>query len=313
LSTEPGVRELRFDVGDAVGEPAELVATYYPPSHAGEPPQPRERPVLVCLPGGTYTRGYFDLEVPGHADYSYARDAAARGFPVVAFDVLGTGASSRPGREIELTDQAAATALAVEQLPDAVGHAGPFVGVGHSMGAYVAIFQQAAHRSYAAVAILGTTNREVEPLGLPEEVVRAAATAEGRAALVEQAAAAMPDPYIEGGREPLLAWFHLADVPRAVVEADNATTLTVVPRRCGAAGGTPGIAVEAAAAIDVPVFLAYGDVDVSPSPHGEPAFYPSSPDVTLYVLRGSGHCHNMASSRRLLWERLARWFGTVVD
>ena len=296
-----------MDVSDAVGEPAQVTATYFPPSD----PAADGRPLLVCLPGGTYTRGYFDLHVTGHPDYSYARDAAARGFPVVTFDVLGTGESSRPDRDLELTDQAAAAARAVEQLPALVGHAGPFVGVGHSMGGYVAMFQQARHQSYAAVAILGTTSQHVAPLGLPDELIAAAATPEGRAALVEQTAAAIPDRYVEGPRTPMLSWFHLDDVPAAVVETDTSTTLTVVPRRCAAASSIPGIAVGAATEIAVPVFLAYGDVDVSPAPHAEPAFFSASHDVTLYVLEGSGHCHNMASTRRLLWDRLASWAETV--
>jgi hypothetical protein len=69
-------RDLSVDVTSSVGEPAHLAGTYYPPAAPVE-----GRPVLVCLPGGTYTRGYFDLEVPGHPGYSFAADATARGFP----------------------------------------------------------------------------------------------------------------------------------------------------------------------------------------------------------------------------------------
>ena len=110
----------------------------------------------------------------------------------------------------------------------------------------------------------------------------------------------------------MLAWFHLDDVPRAVVEADTASTLTVVPRRCAAASMVPGVATGAAATIDVPVFLAYGDVDVSPEPRAEPGFFPTCHDITLFLLHDSGHCHNMAGTRHELWQRLTRWVAEVI-
>ena len=296
----PDIQDFSLDIGDDL----ELAGTYFPPEDGAD-----DRPVLVCLPGGTYTRGYFDLDMPG---YSYARDAAARGFPVVSFDQLGTGGSSRPDREIDLSDQAAAVDAAMQQLPMLLGRTGPFVAVGHSMGGYVAMVQQAAHRSYAGLAILGTTNAAVGPLALPADMVAAAGAPEARVMLIEQIASGMPDLYIQGDRSELQAWFHLSDVPAAVVELDLATTLTVVPRRAAAASSVPYVTRDAAGQIDVPVFLAYGDVDVSCDPHAEPAAFPRSRDVTLYVLRGSGHCHNMAGSRALLWDRLALWCQAVV-
>jgi pimeloyl-ACP methyl ester carboxylesterase len=297
------VRDFRLDVGDGL----ELAGTYFPPLYDDQPGAGRA--VLICLPGGTYTRGYFDLDMPG---YSYARDAAERGFPVVSFDQLGTGESSRPDRDLELSDQARAVDAALRRLPDLIGRAGPFLAVGHSMGGYVAMVQQAAHRSYAGLAILGTTNGAVGPLGLPEDMVSAAATPEGRAALIEQIAGGMPDLYIEGDRSALQAWFHLADVPEDVVERDLASTLTVVPRRAAAASSVPFVTAAEAAQVDVPVFLAYGETDVSTDPRQEPAAFARSPAITLFVLPRSGHCHNMASSRQLLWDRLARWCETVV-
>ena len=39
------------------------------------------------------------------------------------------------------------------------------------------------------------------------------------------------------------------------------------------------------------------------------AFYPRSRDVTLYVLRDSAHCHNSASTRTELWDRIGQWAG----
>ena len=295
-------RQLHVDVG-AHGH---LAATWYPPTDADA-----KRPVLVCIPGGSYTRRYFDLEVPGHAGYSFTHYAAASGFPLVAFDVLGTGDSSRPDRDFDLRDQAAALADALAQLPDLVGQGGPLVAVGHSMGGYVAMLQQAAAGNYAALAILGTTNQHVAPLALPAEMIAAALTPEGRVAIAKQIAAGIPDPYISNSRGALLSWFHLDDVPQAVIDADLATTQTVVPRGCAASSSVPGITADAAATIEVPVLVAYGEVDVSPAPHLEPRFFSQSRDVSLYVLAGSGHCHNMANTRAILWDRILRWCDTV--
>lgn len=294
--------ELQVDAGDY----GHLAATSFAPADADGP-----RPVLVCIPGGSYTRRYFDLEVPGHAGYSFARYATTVGFPVVSFDVLGTGESSRPDGNLDMNDQASALTVALDRLPDLIGRGGPFIAVGHSMGGYVALLQQAAAPSYAALAILGTTNQPVAPLALPAELIAGAATPEGRAAIAEQIAAGIPDPYISDARAALLSWFHLDDVPRAVIDADLATTQTVVPRGCAATSSVPGITAGAAASVAVPVLLAYGEVDVSPAPHLEPSFFTNSHDVSLYVLAGSAHCHNMANTRMRLWDRILAWCETV--
>ncbi len=51
---------VRFDVSSAVGEQASLAATYYPARGGAA------AAVLVCLPGGTYSREYWDLDIAGH-------------------------------------------------------------------------------------------------------------------------------------------------------------------------------------------------------------------------------------------------------
>jgi pimeloyl-ACP methyl ester carboxylesterase len=300
------VERLTIDVSDIVGAAASVAAVRYQPSEATNAND--NGLLFVCLPGGTYSYRYFDLAVPGHPGYSFARDVAGRGHTVVAFDNLGTGDSSRPACEVGMDLQAAATAHAMKTIG---GHERTVVGVGHSMGGYVAIFQQARFRSFDAVAILGTTNQAVRIIDLPTEFIDAAGHgAQERQRLVETLLAGFPEPYLENSRGPLLAAFHLDDVPGPVLDADL-TTETVVPRLAAAQATVPGIALDAAAMIDVPVFLAFGDVDVSPCPHLEPSAYPASHDVTLFVLPESAHCHNLATSRQVLWDRLEAWATTV--
>jgi pimeloyl-ACP methyl ester carboxylesterase len=119
---------------------------------------------------------------------------------------------------------------------------------------------------------------------------------------------ACPRVSFEADRTPLLPWFHLADAPSGVIAEDVRTTSSVVPSRCAAQSSVPGMVRDEAGAIGVPIFLGYGEVDVSPDPRREVEAFAASHEITLYLLKGSAHCHNMASTRHLLWDRLAAWF-----
>ena len=298
-------RPMRFDVSDVIGEQASLAATYYAAPRGADA-------LLVCLPGGTYSREYWDLKFPGRSGYSFADFATENGYGVVTIDPLGTGESSKPARDFDFTDIAAALARAVSALPEEIGERVPALAVAHSLGGYLAIVQQSLYSSYAGLAVLGCTNQHVAPLNLDPAFIARAATAEGRAELARQILAALPEPYAEGPREYLQSWFHLADVPADVVAADCVTAKSVVPRVFGTAM-VPGVVAEHAAQIDVPVLVGFGVVDVSPDPHAEAGAYRRSPDLTTVVLPDSAHCHNMASSRRRLWRRLLDWAATVTS
>src|SRR5438067_930900 len=89
--------ELRIDVTAALpaevrGEPVHLAATLVAdPDRLGRQPT-----VIVGIPGGTYSRRYWDLQPPGLPGYSHAEWVAGRGGIFVACDYLGGGDSSRP-------------------------------------------------------------------------------------------------------------------------------------------------------------------------------------------------------------------------
>lgn len=296
-------RTVWFDVGAVVGERASLAATYYPAAT----PNPT---VLVCLPGGTYNRAYWHLDVPGYPGYNFAEYAVGQGYAVVAIDPLGTGDSSKPARDISLQDIAAALACALPALSEMTGNTARPIALAHSLGGYLAILQQAAAASYAGLAILGCTNQYVAPLNLDAGFIATAATPRGRQVLADQFTSLIPEQYIEASRDQLQCWFHQPDVPAAVVEADTVITKSVVPRSFSAAA-IPGVVAEEAALLDVPVLLGYGEVDVSPDPSRETRFYARSTDITTLVVPGSGHCHNMASTRHALWQQLLEWAGRV--
>jgi pimeloyl-ACP methyl ester carboxylesterase len=295
---------MRFDVSDVVGERASLAATHYPARG------PAAGAVLVCLPGGTYNRDYWDLKVAGREGYSFAEFATENGYEVVTIDPLGTGESTKPVGDFGFAEIAAGLARAVSELPALTGDL-PAVAVAHSLGGYMAITQQALFSSYTALAILGCTNQHVAPLNLDAAFIARGATPQGRAELAETILSSLPQAYFEGPREYLQSWFHLDDVPADVIEADYTTTKSVVPRVFGLAM-IPGVVAEHAAEIDVPVLVGYGAVDVSPDPRAEALLYRSSPDITTVVVAGSAHCHNMASSRHRLWRRVLAWAAAVV-
>ena len=197
-------------------------------------------------------------------------------------------------------------------MPALTGGHAPAVAVAHSLGAYLAIVQQALFPGYAGLAALRCTNQHVASLNLDSSFIARAATPEGRDELALQILAALPEPYAEAPREHLQSWFHLTDVPADVVAADCVTAKSVMPRVFGTAM-IPGVVAEQAAQIDVPVLLGYGVVDVSSDPRAEAGLFRSSPDITTVVLADSAHCHNMASSRHRLWRRLLDWAATVTS
>ena len=62
---------------------------------------------------------------------------------------------------------------------------------------------------------------------------------------------------------------------------------------------------------DVPLFLGFGDRDLTDDYVGSLARYRSATDATLFVLGDSAHCHNQAVTRTLLWDRIIRWISSI--
>jgi hypothetical protein len=266
-------------------------------------PPAAPRAVLVCWPGGSYDRRYWQFDaVPG---YSFAEHMTAQGFAVVAADHLGVGDSSAPADvdAVNLDAMArAAGALATtvrERLPGA-----PLLGVGHSLGGCITIITQSLLGTYDGVASLGFTH------GAKDSVTADAGGARDlRAAAVEQAKAFFADwdaGYAIAPREPNHSWLYTASTPAEVVAADDAT-VTRWPRQSYVEALMAGYSASFAPRVECPLFLGFGEHDVPERPHDEVAFYSASRDVTLYVLEDAAHCHNFASTRTRLWDRLARW------
>ncbi len=289
------------------------------------PAQPlMAKAVLLCLPGGTYDKRYWHLEIPGHPGYSFAEHLTGQGYLVVALDHLAVGESSDPHASGDLSlallaDGDAAVADQVRArlregtLADGVPPLDlPMIGVGHSMGGCLTVMVQARSRPYDAIVLLGYA---VQFNTLNQDY-----TTDDPAARAAQAEALFRTIY--GVGPDVTSWmvdrdiahqvFHASDVPAEVIAADDAA-VSRMPVRAGVETGIPGYVQRDAAAIDVPVFLAFGTVvDLTPGPYAEPANYGASGDVTLYLVEGSAHCHNFSSNRTVLWDRIGRWIPAVV-
>jgi hypothetical protein len=296
--------ELTIDVSEAadLGEPLQVAASIFLPESARD-----ESPFVVCLPGGGYTRDYYDARFPNMSGYSMAEWFTARGCIMCTLDHLGTGASARPRNEPALSPTviAAANHSASTQIGKMIecgtlpGNFSPIaisrkIGVGHSMGGMLLIVQQALHETFDQVAPVGWTNQVME-LGEPFEppTLPADAPPASRYVVVER-----------GTLQRRL--FYWPDIPESLISYDERCA-TVIPITLLGEIMRPRTVATYAGAITAPVFLAFGVRDNCKDPHREPTTYPACPDITLYILPQSGHCHNFASSRVLLWKRLLAW------
>jgi pimeloyl-ACP methyl ester carboxylesterase len=318
--------DIRVDVSAALPDETalDIAGWVFPPTGGATP-----RSLLVCAHGGGFTRHYWHLEdQPG---YSFAEYMADRGYVILAYDRPGAGESgsfSDAGGTTTAALAAAAHALvlnvrakladgtlASELPPMPELHA---IGIGHSFGAWITLRQQARHESFDAVAILGNTAQTVqhsEALAAIREQTRPLIESYGAIAPEEierRLAHDLPLPF--GGApqrgEDVLRLYYLPDVPEEVIAAD----LSHQSRIGGAAGYAaliPDAFASDAATIGVPLFLGFAERDVSPDPWAEPQFYRKCRDISLYVLRGSGHMHNAAGTRERLWAMIHDWASRV--
>jgi len=298
-------RTLRVDVGDvAPAGVRELAVDVFEPDGIGDDPI-----VLCCLPGGGMSRGYFDVQPPPEfGNYSMARHLAQRGFVVVTLDPPAVGDSDTPDDGYVLTPDVVADAdvAAFDRVLQQWPGARP-VGVGHSAGALLTVVQQARHRTYRALGLLGFGSGGHErfalsmtELGVGEDPVAL------RDAIVDLTRKRFDTPLPRGSTATSQFLLGGMEVPEDVLESLGAVKsclLAVV----GLMSMIPGSVAAEMAAVDVPVFLGLGEHDIAGDPHGIPAFFTGSNDVSLFVLPAAGHNHNVAPTREVLWDRLATW------
>jgi alpha-beta hydrolase superfamily lysophospholipase len=302
---------------DGVGELG-IAATLYAPAELDE----QDVRALICWPGGSYGRDYWDIHLPGRDGYSFAEHMTARGFVVIAADPLGVGDSGRPEDGTLCTYDALADAAhgavqlvragltdgtLVADLPPVA--APRIVGVGHSIGGGLVVLQQARRGSYDAIAVLGYTH------GAKARAVPSGDDAARRATAVEQAKGFWGDQwdarYGLVNKAPHQNWLNGPDAPADIVAADNANAVIWAAEPYVDALHV-GYTAAYAARVTAPVMVAFGEFDIAERPRDEAAFYERSDDITLFVLAGSYHCHNFQDGRERLWDRLGVWATEVV-
>lgn len=278
--------------------------------------------VFFCFPGGSLNRHYFDLDPDGANRLSFAEAMAARSHVCVLIDHPGIGDSERPDNGFALDPHTVARidANVVESAKAALATGLPgypplpairAVGMGHSMGGMLTGLMQAHHAPFEAIALLGT-----HPFGAIEILMQPLhhladdpeATRESLAVTLQSLGA---EPFKDMIRNPgPTTLFEEGDGPGKAAIAANRTHLLTV---CGMFSMIPGSWKREAAAIEVPLLLAFGDSDLCQRPYEVPGCFTASPDVTLLVLRDTGHNHFAFATRAAMFERIDHWARGLVS
>ena len=285
----------------------------------------RPTPLLwVCIPGGGMSRQYFDLDVASESGtFSMARYFAAGGDLVVTVDPPGVGASDTPDDGYTLTPRVVADVLAVaiDGLRADLGRGGlaaaglsrvvprAIIGLGHSAGALLVAFQQAHHHSYDVVALLGFSASGL-PSVLSEDELRYAGHAERFSEDVKKLTRArFGDPLPEWSSRSAaeLEPNGFATQVEGALAAASSRLLALV----GMTAIVPGSVQPELDRLRIPIFAALGEHDLGGTLDVLPGQLPACGDLTLFLLEGAGHNHNVAVNRRLLWDRVVCWATSV--
>jgi hypothetical protein len=306
--------ETTIDVTAAVGtgETLSCAVTVHLPDE-----MPSVAAALVGFPGGGYNRRYFDLRIDGHEGYSQAEFHTANGGVLIAIDHVGVGDSDVPTTPLDYSAVARGGQAAAAEVLDRLrsGTLAPglpaittssVVAIGQSFGGFLLTIGQGNDPIYDGVGFLGWSGLQTVAPWPPDTDLMEMLTLEAG----------------NGLTHPMTSTFHQPDVPEDIVLAD----MTKLPGTVGSTsawstltspGGPalvdernpllPGVVAAEAARLDVPVFVGAGVIDVVADVRLEATAYSSSPLVTLAEVPQMSHMHNFASTRRQLWELLARW------
>jgi pimeloyl-ACP methyl ester carboxylesterase len=234
-------------------------------------------PLLVCLPGGSYTSRYFD--VPG---FSLLDTAVANGFSTVALDRPGYGGSDPlPDGQVTFAGNAGVMDAAIAHLWAEHGGARPgVVIVSHSIGSAVAVHVAGRRPSWP---LLGVAMHGINDLS-PDPVV--------------QAWNAMPpgQPVVftpEQRRMFMYGPDHTMS-PDAVARAEVSAAPIPLEELLEVVGGWPRDAAALAGQVRVPVHYRLAEHEALWVPGQErvdafAAHFTAAPRIDAQVFGGAGH------------------------
>ena len=187
------------------------------------------------------------------------------------------------------------------------------VGVGHSMGSFLSVSQQARFQSHAALALYSYSNRGLPELLSKDELEIAQDPTAVWKRLPKWVERRFGSPYPQVSRQHAGA----SEAAFGTGTAEGAGVAAL--RKCGtnlvAQPGLltlyPGGYAPFSEDVTCPVFVATGDGDLSPRSAADGAV-PNAVEVVDYLLEDSRHAHNVARTRQRLWARTARWVRSVV-
>ncbi|WP_345448544.1 alpha/beta hydrolase [Arthrobacter gyeryongensis] len=260
----------------------------------------RRRGILqILVHGVTYDHRYWDAGRINGKDYSYAGYMTERGYDILAIDLPGTGASSRPDGDAVCFDYvASALADAVTQVRKSLGGNDLVALVGHSMGTYLLVHTQAR---WPVADFLVSTGTGYSSADLPSP--HGPGTREK----------ALLEPYSTFSTEDRARVFYYppATDPE-VIAYDNATLRTSIPRQIWKDSIRYRADPQEAGLMDVkcPVLIQLGEYDpVLPGRFldAERRQWPLDTTVVTDQVEGVGHSLNLHRDPERGWSSIDRF------
>jgi pimeloyl-ACP methyl ester carboxylesterase len=265
----------------------------------------------VLVPGFTYNHTYWDPPSKKLENYSYARFMAQQGYPVLALDPLGTGASSIPDGDVLNLNQSvsslAQVLTKVRSLPNPLGHNfRRVVLVGHSVGTAIAVLTTSTFPGISDFLVATGWSFAPHVIPLSQELI----------------ATALANPYIRFPapvREEL--FYFTPSARQAVIEFDNRVLADQFSRgvlveglpllEALALGDIQAIQdISRVNQVKIPVLVQLGRFDaIAPPllPEVEVRLYSNSPDVRVEILERMGHSFNFHRNRLNSWKGINQW------